>query len=129
MFDNKRCGLVPWCAEQAAPCGNGGTCEELAGGFRCHCRPGYAGQRCQHDVDDCLAQPCLNGAVCHDGVNTFTCSCLGGFTGKNNYLPTGPSVTMVSTCSLAAVCILIGVLYVLKITNFKWYISRVVVIY
>lgn len=35
------------------PCTNGGVCENLRGGFQCHCNPGFTGDLCETDNDDC----------------------------------------------------------------------------
>lgn len=35
------------------PCTNGGVCENLRGGFQCHCNPGFTGDLCENDIDDC----------------------------------------------------------------------------
>lgn len=48
---------------------------DRAGGFVCLCAPGYTGDRCQKNVDDCASNPCLHGGICIDGVNTFSCHC------------------------------------------------------
>ncbi len=35
------------------PCTNGGVCENQRGGFKCRCNPGFSGDLCQNDIDDC----------------------------------------------------------------------------
>ncbi|KAM6903098.1 versican core protein [Xenentodon cancila] len=72
-------GLLP-CS--ALYCQNGGSCYLKAGKDVCICPPGYAGRRCETDVDECHSNPCLNGATCLDGVSSFTCLCLPSYTGK-----------------------------------------------
>uniref|UniRef100_A0A9J7ZWX9 Neurogenic locus notch homolog protein 1 n=1 Tax=Cyprinus carpio carpio TaxID=630221 RepID=A0A9J7ZWX9_CYPCA len=64
------------------PCTNGGVCENLRGGYKCHCNPGFSGDLCQNDIDDCEPNPCSNGGVCQDRVNGFVCVCLAGFRGE-----------------------------------------------
>ncbi|KAM9338728.1 versican core protein [Symphorus nematophorus] len=48
----------------------------------CVCAPGFTGQFCETDVDECQSNPCLNGATCLDGVNSFTCLCLPSYAGE-----------------------------------------------
>lgn len=35
-------------------------------GFRCHCRRGFTGPRCEINVDECSSSPCFHG-FCYDG--------------------------------------------------------------
>ena len=51
------------------------------GSYTCDCRPGFEGDRCEAEVDECASQPCQNGAVCRDYVNSFVCECRPGFDG------------------------------------------------
>jgi hypothetical protein len=52
------------------------------GTYQCYCKPGYTGQNCLIDVDECLPVPCKNGATCIDKVNDFECRCAPGYEGK-----------------------------------------------
>ncbi|XP_033947396.1 LOW QUALITY PROTEIN: protein crumbs homolog 1-like [Pseudochaenichthys georgianus] len=84
------------------PCENGGTCfqrsdipnygslpefsnanfsYEEAAGFICRCLPGFTGDNCSVDVDECEPAPCLNEGTCQDLVNSYQCVCPDGFTG------------------------------------------------
>ena len=64
------CEFLP--CEASNPCENGAVCvEELDQdhfplGFRCHCRRGFAGPRCEINVDECSSSPCVHG-FCYDG--------------------------------------------------------------
>ncbi len=49
----------------------------------CTCFPGYTGQECDINIDECQEAPCPKNSVCVDGVNSFTCRCLEGFSGPN----------------------------------------------
>ncbi|XP_061590507.1 protein crumbs homolog 2-like [Cololabis saira] len=76
-----RLGCVEDCA--AAPCLRG-ACVDLpgdGGGFECRCEPGFAGERCGEDVDECRGHACLHGGTCIDGENSYSCECPGGFAG------------------------------------------------
>ncbi|XP_074871762.1 protein crumbs homolog 2 isoform X3 [Carettochelys insculpta] len=83
------------------PCHNGGLCFERsnqtyygtrpdfpsefsysqAAGFLCWCQPGFSGESCSVNIDDCESQPCQNGGHCTDLVNSFLCHCLPGYSG------------------------------------------------
>lgn len=67
------------CADE--PCLNGGVCQVTDEGFRCACEPGFEGELCELDVDDCDPNPCKNDGLCSDRVAGYTCSCSAGFTG------------------------------------------------
>lgn len=64
------CEFLP--CEASNPCENDAVCvEELDQdhfplGFRCRCHRGFAGPRCEINVDECSSSPCLHG-FCYDG--------------------------------------------------------------
>ena len=55
------------------------------GSFTCSCPPGYTGNRCETDVDECGSSPCRapNTVRCEDRVNGYSCVCIPGYTGEN----------------------------------------------
>ncbi|XP_025066105.1 neurocan core protein [Alligator sinensis] len=48
----------------------------------CTCDPGFTGENCEIDIDDCLSSPCQNGGTCIDEINSFVCLCLPSYGGS-----------------------------------------------
>ena len=65
------------------PCLNGGTCINNAGSYTCRCAPGWTGEKCQIDINECLNNPCLFGGSCFNTPGSYVCQCVAGRTGKN----------------------------------------------
>uniref|UniRef100_A0A1I8H8I3 Delta-like protein n=1 Tax=Macrostomum lignano TaxID=282301 RepID=A0A1I8H8I3_9PLAT len=57
-------------------------CEAEAG---CHCGPGWRGQNCTEDIDECSQSSlaaCFNGGKCENTPGSFTCHCPLGYRGE-----------------------------------------------
>ncbi|XP_077993791.1 cubilin-like [Glandiceps talaboti] len=64
------------------PCVNG-YCQQQGFNYFCVCDPGWNGQNCDNNVDECACNPCQNSGTCVDGVNGYSCTCASGYTGDN----------------------------------------------
>ena len=38
-----------------------GNCSDFTGAYRCSCEPGYGGQNCNIDINECQSSPCIHG--------------------------------------------------------------------
>jgi len=66
-------GAIPSACDPS-PCQHQGACTDVGGAAVCACPPGYDGDRCQLDIDECAGDPCGPG-TCDDGIATYTCAC------------------------------------------------------
>nr|XP_048717025.1 protein crumbs homolog 1 isoform X6 [Caretta caretta] len=64
-------------------CYNYGNCTELKGELRCMCLPGFSGERCETDIDECNSDPCMNGGLCQNLLNKYQCICDVNYAGDN----------------------------------------------
>lgn len=63
------------------PC-NDGICKNTIGGFQCYCKPGFTGEYCDLDIDECLSLPCKNSGTCINKINNYECQCSAGYAGN-----------------------------------------------
>uniref|UniRef100_A0A8C5YHH7 Protein crumbs homolog 1 n=1 Tax=Microcebus murinus TaxID=30608 RepID=A0A8C5YHH7_MICMU len=92
-------------------CYNGGNCTELPAGPACLCGEGFAGERCEEDVDECASGPCLHGGRCRDLRGRFQCLCGAAFAGERCELDLAghllPDDVLTATGSLTLVSLLL----------------------
>ncbi|XP_024879658.1 fat-like cadherin-related tumor suppressor homolog isoform X4 [Temnothorax curvispinosus] len=79
-LSGKRCEFGRYCSPN--PCSHGGVCEEGNNGPICKCQ-GFAGDRCETDINECDASPCTNGGTCVNEIGTYRCICPPNMTGLN----------------------------------------------
>lgn len=68
-------------------CFNNGKCTDRVGGYSCICPPGFVGERCEGDVNECLSNPCdARGTQnCVQRVNDYKCECRQGYAGERAF--------------------------------------------
>ncbi|CAI5762638.1 protein HEG homolog 1 isoform X3 [Podarcis lilfordi] len=65
----------------AETCLNNGKCivDNLMDKFQCQCSPGWQGEDCSTDVDECPSNPCPALATCTNTQGSFHCTCSLGY--------------------------------------------------
>ena len=48
-----------------------GDCLDGINEFTCSCAPGYSGDLCEVDIDDCATDPCNRNGTCVDLINDY----------------------------------------------------------
>ncbi|CAF4268093.1 unnamed protein product [Rotaria socialis] len=56
-----------------------GTCQD----GKCSCFPGWKGDFCADDIDECKMNPCVNQGTCYNTPGSYLCLCPPGMTNKN----------------------------------------------
>ncbi|XP_030833083.1 leishmanolysin-like peptidase [Strongylocentrotus purpuratus] len=109
------CADINECISQ--PCSNGGTCRNLKDRFICECAPGYEGQNCEIDQNECISaelNDCSPVAACTNEPGTFSCACPPEYT---DISPTGAGPGRVcengSMTFIVIISIVVGVMFVL----------------
>ena len=75
------CLQVDDCFNLGINCSGNGQCVDGVDSFNCKCDPGFTGELCQTNIDECVGVKCSGNGECLDGVNSFTCECSPGYTG------------------------------------------------
>jgi len=98
--DLSKCVDINSCSSN--PCMNEGHCIDLKVSFRCECKAGFWGRRCEKEIDECSLHPCLNGGKCLDKFKGYMCICPAGATGK--HCETLYGICQTGVCGANGIC-------------------------
>ncbi|XP_078349730.1 uncharacterized protein LOC144634592 [Oculina patagonica] len=69
-------------------CKNKATCQTgfIDRGYRCLCSPGFSGQDCESDIDECAVgtHSCSVDAACNNTEGSYNCTCKSGYYGDGH---------------------------------------------
>lgn len=79
--DEQTCENINECQGAENPCieNRKTQCQDTYGSFECSCDPGWSGDDCQTDDNQCNGVTCQDNATCEDGDNSYECNCNEGF--------------------------------------------------
>ncbi|XP_027715682.1 slit homolog 1 protein [Vombatus ursinus] len=104
--------LVDFCSLDLNPCQHGAKCAGTPEGPKCECAPGYVGDNCSINYNDCIDHQCQNGARCVDEVNGYSCLCEDGYSGQLCEMASQPLMPLSSCegaeCQNGANCVDLG---------------------
>ncbi len=78
------CENLNECLSESIDC-NQGNCVDGEGLETCVCNPGYTGQFCETEINECevLNIDCNENEQCMDELNSYSCVCNTGYTGAD----------------------------------------------
>lgn len=78
-YYSSRCNV--YCRAQDLPTGHY-TCDESTG--RKVCMPGWQGNNCQRDINECGSERSLcHSGTCHNSLGSYSCACSNGYSGTH----------------------------------------------
>lgn len=65
-------------------CSGNGQCVDGINSFICDCDPGFAGVKCQNNLNECVDPGvCSGNGQCVDEIGHYSCSCSAGYNGTD----------------------------------------------
>lgn len=125
-----------------SPCYSNGDCQPKTGSpypcqdvqratnftqyYYCKCEPGWEGEFCEINIDECATNPCDSPYVCTDGINSYTCACHVSDPDCDALPPW--VFALIAIGALILILIILGLLYrwkVKKSGHFKWVLKYI----